>query len=391
MQGTRETGRRASVASAFRRQFAVAILLLGGGAAVAASVDDAGPPAADWQPDAYAAPQGVALFDLHEPGVLPAWTSFLATTPMLNEAPLPPALQKRMASVVANYRYLTPVNRPAFFVATYFDALAERLFATEVADQAILPLRVCPVFASGADATTSDLLAVASGLPDSLFADTPGHPERYRYLILETEYSHCRFLASLAATGMPADHGAQSESVSARLRFSVATQPYTATVGNRRELRALLETVGDVEAVTRFRTQMADGTSRDEADVLMYLRLISMLATDGRYGYAAIPVLFPALTGDADGGQLAERAPVSVSDALTVAYRARSAFRTIVPFRLRHPEDLLRAQFIVADALADADAAIDGPVRSLLERFVVGADILLPPRVAQQKMPLIED
>lgn len=339
-------------------------------------------------------PIGVRLFNLHDPGLVRTWPGFLETTPMLNDELLPPSLQHRLKNVVATYRTLTPIDQPAFFVATYFDLLSERLLAAASGTvKEISPLRVCPVFASGHDAPVSRLLAVASGLPAELFAAAPGQAERYRYLFLQTEFSHCRFLATIRAAepGVPLRANQPTDVAGASVTFDVGDRSYTAILGTRDELRALLETVGEVDATAQFRQQMPDRDGLDEADVLSFVRLLSLLATDGKNGYAGIPVLFPLLNEQADGMRDADRATLRIADALDLAYRVRAAFREIVPFPIRDTNDLLDAKLAIMETLAYGGHHRSTDERVLLERFVSESDLLLTTTVARQKMPLTSD
>ncbi|MEJ2604875.1 MAG: hypothetical protein P8172_16625 [Gammaproteobacteria bacterium] len=124
-------------------------------------------------------PPGVAVFELHDPGLMPAWTEFLANTPMHNGVPIPQPVQLRMQSVVSNYRALTSTGRPAFFVATYFDLLSEQWLRERMEPAATLaPMTVCPVFRSGDHAPARSLLATVSNVPEAVFVDAPGLPER---------------------------------------------------------------------------------------------------------------------------------------------------------------------------------------------------------------------
>lgn len=366
-------------------------------APMAATGDSAGGAADTDKPISNGPPHGVTQFDLHDPDLMANWAYFLETTPMQNSLPLPSALRDRLTKVVAVYRSLTPADEPAFFVATYFDVLSRRLLVAgpEEAHE-ILPLRTCPVFASRAGASVSSLLAVASGLPGELFANAPGRPGHYRYLILQTEYSHCRFLASLrteAAARVPVHEQHDEDAGVVRFSFVVGSRKRAACLTTKEELRAVLETVGDVEATSRFRGTTFGRPRADEAEILAFARLLALLATDGKNGYAAIPVLYPLLDGDADGVDDAEAACLPVADALQLAYRARAVFRRVVPFAVRDNESLLMAKLAVMQALSEADggAASDARLTGLLNRFVSGADLLLAPTVAYEKMPPVND
>lgn len=330
-------------------------------------------------------PPGVRLFDLHDPGLMSTWPGFVATTPMQNDEMLPASLQNRLMHVVATYRSLTPIDRPAFFVATYFDVLSERLLSVEPDEESgIFPMQVCPVFASGNDTSVGSLLAVASGLPDELFVHAPGQPERYRYLFLQTEFSHCRFLATVQALKgprLPEQAARSGDTGVATLSFDVGLRTYTAMLGSKEELRALVETVGEVDAVSMFSQQMPGGSARNEVEVLRFIRLLSLLATDGKSGYAAIPVLFPLLSED----NIISKESLRISDALDLAYQVREAFRKIVPYPIRDTDELLSAKLTVTNALAaggDFHAA-DERISSLLNQFVDGSDLLLTATAAQ--------
>jgi hypothetical protein len=388
------------------RTVAVLALLLYAGAMPASSADRGAVPATG---SGILDVPGIRLFDLHEPGLMVTWGQFLATTRMLNEEPIPPLLQSRLMSVVATYQALTPVDRPAFFVAQYFDLLSERLLSADGgSSRDVLPMQVCPVFASGADAPVSSLLALASGLPDELFVNAPGEPDRYRHLFLQTEFSHCRFLATLGAADearlpVAGELSGASGPAPARLSFTLGTRRWSADLNSADELRALVETVGDVDAIAAFRGEMRSAGPADEADVLAFIRLLSLFATRSSNGYAAVPVLFPLLSGSGDdesGGQAQglrmqplQAAPLQVADALALAYEARAAFLDIVPFPVRTPDDLLGARLAVMQALAEGGVyrAGDERVEALLHRFVTGADLLLPTLLAQEKTPLIGD
>jgi hypothetical protein len=390
VHGTPRTPARRFPAGLLMRSIAVLTCLFCSGAAPATTAELSAERPVDRQEEGHnIPPPGVRLFDLHDPGLMSSWPGFLATTPMQNDELLPPSLQSRMTKVVETYQALTPVGQPAFFVATYFDLLSERLLAGAEHESNIFPMQVCPVFASGSDAAVSSLLAVASGLPDALFVNAPGQPERYRFLFLQTEYSHCRFLATVRAPEkfhLPAEAGEQADTVIASLSFNVGMRTYTANLGTKQELRALVEAVGEVDAINKFTQQMPSRSATDEAEVLRFTRLLSLLATDGKSGYAAIPVLLPLLSEGADEHPTAETRSVPVADALDLAYRVREAFRLIVPFPIRDTNELLRAKLAVTQALAAGGEYLAGDERitSLLDQFVIGSDLLLAAAIEKQ-------
>lgn len=342
-------------------------------------------------------PHGVTLFELHDPSLAKDWTRFLDTTPMLNAKPLPDFLRDRLTNDVAIYRSLTPPGQPAFFVATYFDVLSEHLLTAnpEIPDK-IRPMQVCPVFTSGRDASVSSLLAAASGLPAELFVNAPGRAERYRSLFLHTEYSHCRVLAtirSVEGSSVRVRTGEQDGERIRSLTFKVGTRACTANLSTKEELRALVETVGDVDAIAGFNDLDRGGRSATEVEVFVLARLLSLLATDGNNGYAAIPVLAPLLAevaGDANGAQPFE---LLVADGLNLAYKVRKQFRRHVPFAIRDTQDLLTAQQIIMRLLSEDGVllATDPRLRALLQQFVTGVELLLAPPVAEKRMPPIRD
>jgi hypothetical protein len=380
------------------RVVAVLALLLSWAAALAASVDHEGQ-AVEQEDTTLSPPGDIALFDLHDPGLMDSWRAFLATTPMLDGALLPPPLQSRLANIVEIYRSLTPDDKPAFFVATYFDLLSKRLLSAPdptVGGSEILPMQVCPVFVSGTDASVSDLLAVASGLPKELFVHAAGRPDAYRHLFLQTEFSHCKFLeTTMAAYQPPRPISAEGDAAMsvANLSFEVGESSYTAILSNKKELRALLETIGDADAITAFKRENATRSSGDEAEVLNFIRLLSLLATNGKSGYAAIPVLLPLVSERTDDESVATPEPLRIADALALAYRTRELFRRIVPFAIRDTHDLQHAKVAVMHAVAadGARATTEQALLQLLDRFVIGSDLLLATSLADEKMPPIND
>ena len=341
--------------------------------------------------------QGIVIFDLHDPALMADWTKFLQVTPMINSEPVPHYLQSRLINVVGVYRSLTPAGRPAFFVATYFDVLSDRLFTAGISSAGnIGPMKSCPVFTSGNDAPVHELLAVASGLPGELFVNAPGRADNYRRLFLQTEFSHCHFLATMRKAGADVDLPTAVRSTprrSVRLSFDVGTRTMTAIVTTRDELRALVETVGDLDAGRAFRADASQRVATDEAAILGYVRLLALLATDSDSGYAAIPVLRTLFAERLAAGSDVDATPFSVADALAVAFAARAAFREIVPFPVRNSDDLLGAKLAVKRALGDDALLHVGNDRliGLLDDFVSGAELLLQPTYAHEKMPPVNN
>jgi len=341
-------------------------------------------------PDVVAPATNVRLFQLHDPALEQEWADFLATTPMLDQRPLPAALQRRLRRTLQVYQSATSATEPAYFVATYFDKLSDSMFAPRWASELdaarlppsasgrVTPLATCPVFAGSRHTSAADLLALASGLPAGLFTGVSGSSERFDELFLLTEMSHCRFLAEFAANHLYAERPpcdeqpGESQVLQRCLQFSVNGNGLTVFVSNREELRAVVETVGDVEATTEFRHRRPRTSANDEADILRLVRLISLLTTDATTGYAAIPVMFKAV-GAADE-------TVDVRAALATAYRLRRAFRELVPFAVTTPESL-------REAARRVETALYSPAHSpnwepgdhkFFEEFVVGVSQIWP-------------
>jgi hypothetical protein len=168
------------------------------------------------------------------------------------------------------------------------------------------------------------------------------------------------------------------------ISFRVGPRNFRVHVGSRDELRAIVETVGEIDAISAFRKQWPANGIADEADVLRYVRLLSLLATDSKNGYGAIPVLFPLL--NSTGEYPDPSGSLEVSDALELAYRLRAVFRENVPIDIRDTDDLLRAKQSVMQAQADnvAFGPADAQIHGLLRQFVVGSDLLLPARAGKE-------
>jgi hypothetical protein len=213
---------------------------------------------------------------------------------------------------------------------------------------------------------------------------------------LQTEYSHCKFLATTIAAHDPRQpiqaEGHDATAV-ANLSFEVGELSYTAALSTKKELRALLETVGDADAIATFRQESETHRTVDEAEVLTFIRLLSLLATDGMSGYAAIPVMLPLVSERGEGGYAGATESLRIADSLALAYRARELFSRIVPFAIRDTQDLLNAKFAVMQALAEDEdnETSDERLIALLDQFVIGCDLLLATAPADKKMPLTSD
>jgi hypothetical protein len=205
----------------------------------------------------------------------------------------------------------------------------------------VYPQQACPVFLDRAGASVPKLLSTAVNLPVRYFTGVFGSAENFDRLFGLTEASHCGFIA----------------------RELVEPTVVPRALG-RRELRMLLEALGDHEAIAIFRATERGRDLADEADVLFASRLLSMFLIERPNPYTPIPALlheYQRIGVQAAHGQL-ERITGSVT-------LARKTFRTALaavgagvdPTRLSIAElqaGLLRAKGTGALALDDPLARV---------------------------------
>jgi hypothetical protein len=233
-----------------------------------------------WRTAYLAAAAGVPIhiFDLQAADVSQRFRSFLSEVPMTNNRPLPAALVDDTVASLSFVKAVTPSDAPSYFVATYIQKTP--LVAGTEADrerylrrygEEVYPQQVCPVFLSGAIATVPQLLSTAVNLPDAWFVDVEGTAENFDRLFALTEASHCGFIARELANPTVVPGGL-----------------------SQKEVRTILEALGDYEATAVFRSDGEAGTEAfgsDEADVLYASRLLAMFLLDRKNPYTAIPGL----------------------------------------------------------------------------------------------------
>ena len=296
---------------------------------------------------AAAAGVPIHVFDLQAPDVSQRFRAFLSAVPMTNNRPLPAALVDDTVASLAFVKAVTPVGEPSYFVAAYIQktplvalAQADRKRYLQRYGEDVYPQQVCPVFLDPANASVPRLLSTAVNLPDSWFENVDGTAENFDRLFALTEASHCGFIARELAnpTVLPAG----------------LTQ---------KEVRTVLEALGDFEATAVFRAGRGHGSRAgrtDEADVLQAARLLAMFLLDRRNPYTPIPGLmleYERIGVDAAHRQL-DRISASVHLArqtvrealgITGAFRSPATLEAIVA-RLHDAEG--RGELTVDDELA---------------------------------------
>jgi hypothetical protein len=205
----------------------------------------------------------------------------------------------------------------------------------------VYPQQVCPVFLNPANASVPRLLSTAVNLPDSYFENVDGTAENFDRLFALTEASHCGFIAGELAnpTVLPAG----------------LTQ---------KEVRTILEALGDFEATAVFRSGTGPGSrarATDEADVLNAARLLAMFLLDRRNPYTPIPGLmleYERIGIDAahreldriSASVLLARQTVRAALGITGGFRSSMTLEAIVA-ALHDAQG--RGELTVADELAD--------------------------------------
>lgn len=217
----------------------------------------------------------VRVFDLRADGVEEAFREFLRTVPMTNDRPVPGRLVDDTVASLSFVQATTPEDTPSFFVASWIQKTpliarsdADRHRYLERYGEDVYPQRVCPVFLGPGSGSTAVLLGVATGLPASLFANTPGDAASMARLFALTEASHCGFIARelVQPTVLPAALG-------------------------QADVRTILEALGDFEASTVVRAPGTYSVTADETDVLFAARLLATFFHDRESAYTAVPGL----------------------------------------------------------------------------------------------------
>lgn len=216
----------------------------------------------------------IHLFDLRSAEVSHNFRSFLSRVPMTNDRPLPAALVEDTAASLAFLKALTPPDQPSYFVAAYIQKTpfvarpeADRTRYLQRYGEDVFPQQVCPVFISRGDATVPRLLSSAVNLPSTWFRNVEGRTEALDQLFALTEASHCGFIARELVQPTVLPDGLTS-----------------------RQLRVILEALGDFEATEVFRAT-SNRSGADEADVLFAARLLAMFLLDRENAYTPLPAL----------------------------------------------------------------------------------------------------
>ena len=317
---------------------------------------------------AAAAGVPIHVFDLREADVSQRFRSFLSEVPMTNNRPLPAALIDDTVASLAFVKAVTPDDEPSYFVASYIQktplvalADAERERYLRRYGEEVFPQQVCPVFLTSANASVPRLLSTAVNLPDAYFANVRGTAENFDRLFALTEASHCGFIARELANPTVLPSGL-----------------------SQKEVRTILEALGDFEATAVFRSASVTDSGEsniDEADVLYASRLLAMFLLDRKNPYTPVPGLlheYDRIGIDAAHRQL-DRITASVllarsavRDALGMTDGYGPA-KTLDQLRVRLDAALARGQLVVDDVLATDLIAGLAPAIELIQGEVSSA------------------
>ncbi len=217
----------------------------------------------------------IHLFDLRSADVSSSFRSFLSEVPMTNDRPLPAALVDDTVASLTFLKAMTPSDQPSYFVAAYIQKTpfvvrpeSDRIRYLQRYGEDVYPQQVCPVFISRGDATVPRLLSSAVNLPSAWFRDVEGQTHRLDRLFALTEASHCGFIARELVRPTVLPDGLSP-----------------------RQLRIILEALGDFEATAVFRATSGGPSGADEADVLFAARLLAAFLLDRENAYTAVPGL----------------------------------------------------------------------------------------------------
>jgi len=216
----------------------------------------------------------IQVFDLQAADVSQDFRAFLSKVPMTNNRPLPAALVDDTVASLAFVKSVTAIDEPSYFVAAYIQktplvslAQSDRAHYLQRYGEDVYPQQVCPVFLSRANASVPRLLSTAVNLPDRYFEKVEGSAENFDRLFALTEASHCGFIARGLANPTVVPRGL-----------------------SQREIRTILEALGDFEATAVFRSATGERDA-DEADVLFAARLLATFLLDRENAYTPIPAL----------------------------------------------------------------------------------------------------
>jgi hypothetical protein len=308
---------------------------------------------------AAAAGVPIHVFDLREADVSRRFRSFLSEVPMTNNRPLPAALIDDTVASLTFVKAVTPDDEPSYFVASYIQKTPLVALAAEDRErylqrygEEVYPQQICPVFLTSANASVPRLLSTAVNLPDEYFENVRGRAENFDRLFALTEASHCGFIARELANPTVLPSGL-----------------------SQKEVRTILEALGDFEATAVFRSGADSSASIDEADVLYASRLLAMFLLDRRNAYTPVPGLlheYERIGIDAAHRQL-DRVTGSVLLARTTVRGALGMAegygpaQTLDRVRTRLDAALVGGELVVDDALATALIAGLAPAIELIQ------------------------
>lgn len=217
----------------------------------------------------------IQIFELQAPDISGQFRAFLAEVPMTNDRPVPAPLIDDTVASLGFIKSATPATEPSYFVASYIhktplvaipESSRERYLKRY--GEFVYPQQICPVFLDSADATVPTLLSTAVNLPSRYFIDVQGSAENFDRLFGLTEASHCGFIARELVEPTVIPRGI-----------------------SRRDLRTMLEALGDFEAIAVFRGMEYRPERADEADVLFASRLLATFLLERENPYTPIPAL----------------------------------------------------------------------------------------------------
>ncbi len=217
----------------------------------------------------------IRIFELQSPDISGQFRTFLSQVPMTNDRPVPGALIDDTVASLSFLKSATPAGEPSYFVASWIHKTplvalpaASRQRYLERYGESVYPQQVCPVFLDSAGASAATLLSTAVNLPPRYFSHVTGSPADFDRLFGLTEASHCGFIAR------------------------ELVQPTVLPAGlERRELRSVLEALGDFEAIAVYRGTSPASPQADEADVLFASRLLAAFLLERSNAYTPIPAL----------------------------------------------------------------------------------------------------
>lgn len=312
----------------------------------------------------------IRIFELQSPDVSVQFRGFLSEVPMTNDRPVPGTLIDDTVASLAFLKSATPADEPSYFVASWIHKTPLVALPPAARDrylqrygEIVYPQQVCPVFLDRANAGVSKLLSTAVNLPARWFTGVMGSAENYDRLFGLTEASHCGFIARELVNPTVIPRGVE-----------------------RRELRTLLEALGDYEAIAVFRATGAAEELADEADVLYAGRLLAMFLVERESPYTAIPALlheYPRI-----GAQAAHREMDRIGRSVRLARETvRATLDAGAPGIDPTQLSLADIQVMVTRAEASGALAVHDPLAQALIADLPSALRLLQGDATQRTVP----